>query len=68
MAWAVWRRQGVAQSAVQVRVKYDLEANAPLEAHVSPGTECECRAWRGLMKKGELYVGDRYYGEEKMRR
>ena len=64
MAWALWRQQGVRQSAVRLHVKYDLTANAAVEARISPGTECERRAWRGLMKKGELYVGDRYYGED----
>jgi len=64
MAWALWRHQGVTQRAVRLQVKYDLAANAPVEARVSPGRECERRAWRGLMKKGELYVGDRYYGED----
>jgi Transposase DDE domain len=64
MAWALWRHQGVTQRAVRLHVKYDLAANAPVEARVSPGRECERRAWRGLMKKGELYVGDRYYGED----
>jgi Transposase DDE domain len=64
MAWALWRHQGVTQSAVRLHVKYDLTANAAVEARISSGTECERRAWRGLMKKGELYVGDRYYGED----
>jgi hypothetical protein len=64
MAWALWRHQGVTQRAVRLHVKYDLAVGAPVEARVSAGAECERRAWRGLMKKGELYVGDRYYGED----
>jgi Transposase DDE domain len=64
MAWALWRHQGVTQRAVRLHVKYDLAAAAPVEARVSPGKECERRAWRRLMRKGELYVGDRYYGED----
>jgi len=64
MAWALWRHQGVRQCAVRLHVKYDLTANAAVEARISSGAECERRAWRGLMKKGELYVGDRYYGED----
>jgi len=64
MAWALWRHQGVKQCAVRLHVKYDLVANAAVEARISSGAECERRAWRGLMRKGELYVGDRYYGED----
>lgn len=37
MAWALWRHQGVTQRAVRLHVKYDLEANAPVEARISPG-------------------------------
>src|SRR5207249_5968560 len=61
MAWALWRHQGVRQCAVRLHVKYDLSANAPVEARVSPARQCERRAWRGLRKKGERYVGERYY-------
>lgn len=64
MAWALWRHQNVTQRAVRLHVKYDVEANAPVEARMSAGAECERRAWRKLMKKGELYVGDRYYGQD----
>jgi Transposase DDE domain len=64
MVWALWRHQGVTQRAVRLHLKYDLVANAPLEGRVSPGAECERKAWRELMKKGELYVGDRYYGQD----
>ena len=64
MAWALWRHQSVTQRAVRLHVKYDLVANGPVEARVSAGRECERKAWRSLMKKGELYVGDRYYGED----
>jgi len=64
MAWALWRHQNVTQRAVRLHVKYDLASNAAVEARVSPGKECERRAWRKLMQRGELYVGDRYYGED----
>lgn len=64
MAWALWRHQDKTQRAVRLHVKYDLASDAPVQARVSPGVECERRVWRGLMKKGELYVGDRYYGQD----
>lgn len=64
MAWALWRHQDKTQRAVRLHLKYDLASDAPVQARVSPGVECERRVWRGLMKKGELYVGDRYYGQD----
>jgi DDE family transposase len=64
MAWALWRHQGTTQRAVRLHVKFDLAAGAPVEALITPGKRCERAAWRKVFKKGELYVGDRNYGED----
>lgn len=64
MAWALWRHQGTTQRAVRLHVKFDLAAGAPVEATITPGKRCERAAWRKVFKQGELYVGDRNYGED----
>lgn len=64
MAWALWRHQYGAERAVRLHVKFDLGAQAPVEATITPGARCERAAWKKVFKRGELYVGDRYYGED----
>lgn len=64
MAWALWRHQGKTQRAVRLHVKFDLAAGAPVEATITPGKRCERATWRKVFKPGELYVGDRNYGED----
>lgn len=64
MAWALWRHQGKTQRAVRLHVKFDLAAGAPVEAKITPGKRCERALWRRVFQPGELYVGDRNYGED----
>lgn len=64
MYWALWRRQGRAQSQVRLHLSLDLAAGAPARAVITPGTGCERAAWRQLVQAGDGYVGDRYYGED----
>jgi len=64
MYWALWRRQGRAQSQVRLHVSLDLARNAPVRARVTPGKGCERAAWRTQWQRGDSYVGDRYYGED----
>jgi len=63
MYWALWRRQGKAQSQVRLHLSLDLAQNAPARAAITPGKGCERAAWRTLWQRGEGYVADRYYGE-----
>lgn len=64
MYWALWRRQGKAQSQVRLHLSLDLAQNAPARAAITPGKGCERAAWRTLWQRGEGYVADRYYGED----
>jgi hypothetical protein len=64
MYWALWRRQGKAQSQVRLHLSLDLAQNAPARARVTPGKHCERAAWRTQWQRGDGYVGDRYYGED----
>jgi hypothetical protein len=64
MYWALWRRQGRAQSQVRLHVSLDLAQAAPVRALITPGKGCERAAWRTQWQRGDAYVGDRYYGED----
>ncbi len=64
MHWALWRKQGKAQSQVRLHLSLDLESGVPTRAGVAPGKVCERKMWKKLLKKGDAYVGDRYFGED----
>lgn len=64
MYWALWRRQGQAQSQVRLHLSLDLAQNAPARAAITPGKGCERAAWRTQWERGDGYIGDRYYGED----
>jgi hypothetical protein len=64
MYWALWRRQNKAQSQVRLHLSLDLEGDRPARAVVTPGKQCERAAWRTQWRRGDSYVGDRYYGED----
>jgi hypothetical protein len=64
MRWALWRRQGTAQTAVRLHMGLHLLEDKPLRASVTTGRTCERKAWRELWEPGDAYVGDRYYGED----
>lgn len=64
MYWALWRRQGKAQSQVRLHLSLDLEGDCPDRAAITPGKQCERATWRTQWRGGDAYVGDRYYGED----
>jgi hypothetical protein len=64
MYWALWRRQGKAQSQVRLHLSLDLERDGPARVVITPGKHCERAAWRTQWQRGDAYVGDRYYGED----
>jgi hypothetical protein len=64
MYWALWRRQGKAQSQVRLHLSLDLTQNAPARILITSGKHCERAAWRTQWQRGNSYVGDRYYGED----
>jgi Transposase DDE domain len=64
MYWALWRRQGKAQSQVRLHLSLELGHKAPARALITPGKACERAAWRTQWQRGDGYVADRYYGED----
>jgi hypothetical protein len=64
MYWALWRRQGKAQSQVRLHLSLDLAAEAPARVRITPGKGCERAAWRTQWHRGDGFVADRYYGED----
>ena len=70
MKWAHWRFQGTGQQAVRLHIKLcvaDAPAGAegahPADARITTGKGCERKALRTMARPGEIYIGDRYYGE-----
>lgn len=64
MYWTFWRRQATAQAQVRLHLSLDLESGAPARAAVTPGKTCERAVWRTLVRPGDAYVADRYFGED----
>ena len=64
MHWALWRKQGVSQSAVRLHVALHLLDDKPVQATITNGRGCERKTWKENWVPGDAYVGDRYYGED----
>jgi hypothetical protein len=64
MYWALWRRQGKAQSQVRLHLSLAVDTDRPAQVVITPGKHCERAAWRNQWRRGDAYVGDRYYGED----
>jgi hypothetical protein len=64
MSWAVWRHQSQTQRAARLHVKFRLLTHELSQAALTPGRACERAQWRRWIKRGEFYVGDRYFGED----
>src|SRR6185503_924990 len=65
MHWALWRRQyGVAQAQVRLHLTLDLAQETPCRAAVTAGKTCERAVWQKQWRRGDAYVGDRYFGED----
>lgn len=64
MEWAQWRHQNTTQRAVRLHLKFNLFDQQPSEASITEGRHCERKAFAKMIKKGEFYVGDRYYGRD----
>lgn len=62
MLWALW--QDESHRAAKLHLKFDLLHQAPCELKLTAGNICERKALRAMLKKGEIDVGDRYYGLE----
>lgn len=64
MVWAQWRCQWGEEHAVRLHVKLAVRDKLPLEAKVTVGKYCERAAWEEMARAGDLFVADRYYGED----
>lgn len=64
MHWALWRRQNTTQAQVRLHLTLELAAATPARAVITPGKACERAAWRTQWRRGDAYVGDRYFGED----
>jgi hypothetical protein len=64
MVWALYGggAKGAA-TAVRLHVSFDLSKDGPVAAQVTPGKACERAVLRGTLRKGDAYIGDRYYAE-----
>ena len=60
MHWALWLNDQ--NRAAKLHLKFTVLRQAPSDALITHGNSCERKALRQLMKKGEVIVGDRYYG------
>ncbi len=64
MHWAMWRTQGKQQQALRLHLSLHLLDDKPSRVKITDGRHCERAAWRQQWKKGDAYVGDRYFGED----
>lgn len=64
MDWAEWRHQGKTQRAVRLHLKFNVLRAEPGEVSITPGRTCERAAFKGMLRRGEFYVGDRNYGQD----
>lgn len=64
MHWAIWRSQYVTQRALRLHVKFQLADALPAQVSLTEGRVCERKEWEAMWQPGELYVGDRNYGED----
>ena len=62
MHWALW--QNDKNRAAKLHLKFTVLRQAPSDAIITHGNACERKALREFVKKGEIIVGDRYYGLE----
>ena len=60
MYWALW--QNDKNRAAKVHLKFSVLRQVPIEAPITEGKRCERKVLSDMIRKGEFYVGDRYYG------
>jgi hypothetical protein len=62
MFWALWVDDQ--HRAAKLHLKFNVLTQSPCEALVTAGNCCERKTLRKMLRKGEIVVGDRYYGLE----
>ncbi len=60
MHWALWLNDQ--NRAAKLHLKFSVLRQGACDALITAGNSCERKALRKLVKKGEIIVGDRYYG------
>jgi Transposase DDE domain len=56
--------QGTEQRAVRLHLKLRVADEAPIDSVLTTGDTCERAAFQELLVPGEIYLGDRNYGED----
>lgn len=66
MHWALYGggRKDAANRAVRLHVSLNLLDERPNTVAVTEGKICERKVWRSQWKRGQAYVGDRYFSED----
>lgn len=62
MHWALWLDGE--NRAAKLHLKFSVLRQAACDALLTTGNSCERKALRRFVRKGEIVVGDRYYGLE----
>lgn len=64
MSWALYGggRAGT-HKAVRLHLNYQVLSGKPVRAQVSEGRKCERAVWKEQWRRGEAYIGDRYFAE-----
>ncbi|MEI7902752.1 MAG: IS4 family transposase [bacterium] len=62
MSWAL--RQDYVKRGAKLHVKYSVLRQSTLDAILTPGKVCERKVLRSMLRAGELYVCDGYYGRD----
>lgn len=62
MSWAL--RQDYVKRGAKLHVKYSVLRQTTVDAILTPGRTCERKVLRSMLRAGELYVADGYYGHD----
>lgn len=60
MHWALWQDEN--NRAAKLHLKFNVLRQSACEALITTANTCERKALRSFAKRGEILVGDRYYG------
>ena len=60
MCWALWVDEN--NRAAKLHLKFNVLTETACDAIITAGNSCERKALRQFAEKGEIIVGDRYYG------
>lgn len=66
MEWALYGAGavGAPNRALRLHLSLDILEDKPAAVALKPGKICERKVWRSQWRRGQAYVGDRYFGED----